>query len=172
MRWQTKQTRPFSASVDVQGFRKIWSACQQWEQHEASLQQVVTSGFILTNKRSDGTLRLFWASTCWISAVSCFIFGFTGKHLVITLNSKCGKYNKVYFLRVIQQLARSSAEHKIATVTCRGVLLWRGGAELFSTEFSMIITGSRSQPELVGDFGGDVFEGDGRARDPFEPHAI
>lgn len=95
MRWQTKQTRPFSAFVDVQGFRKIWSACEQWEQHEASLQQVVTSGFILTNKRSDGTLRLFWASTCWISAVSCFIFGFTGKHLVITLNSKCGKYNKV-----------------------------------------------------------------------------
>lgn len=37
---------------------------------------------------------------------------------------------------------------------------------------SLIITGSSSQPELVGHFRGDVLEGDRRARDPFEAHAV
>lgn len=37
---------------------------------------------------------------------------------------------------------------------------------------SQITGGSGSQPELVGHFGGDVFEGDGRARDPLEAHAV
>lgn len=54
------------------------------------------------------------------------------------------------------------------TPSLRGASLCEGwGSSVFQT-----ITGSSSQSELIGHFRGNVLEGDGRAGDSLEPHAV
>lgn len=60
---------------------------------------------------------------CCIAATSgVSIFGFTGKHLVLTLNT-CVEYNKVNILSRTAVSGGSSAEHKKTAVTTWGVAL-------------------------------------------------